>query len=220
MKLLQLKLANTGNVGSFTGLAAAFGPLPDRQGDIIEVTAFDATLAEWKARGFNIPLLFQHNQDRPIGSITSATATAEGLTCNGQLALETADAQDAFALARVGALSMSIGYTIRPGGLKLAGDVRHLLAIDLHEISLVSVPANPAARIAGIKRATDCSTIRQFEALARDALGLSSRDAKAVAAKSWPIVSRRDGGHGRRDGAPDATVHKALAILAASTPIR
>ena len=214
MNPLQLKLLATDQgAGSFAGLAATFGPMPDRQGDVILPGAFDATLTAWSARGYGIPLLWQHDQSQPIGAISAASAAADGLRVGGQVVTTTPGGAHAHALALAGSLSMSIGYTVPPGGAKMIGGVRHLSAVDLHEISLVSVPANPDARITSIKSAAQCDTIREFETLVRDALGLSSRDAKAVASKAWPVL-QRDAASLHREGERRAeTVTKALAIL-------
>lgn len=214
---LQLKLAGTDDAGTFSGLAATFGPLPDRQGDVILPGAFDATLAAWAQRGFGIPLLWQHDQSTPVGAIQAAASTADGLSVGGRIATSTQPGREAYALAQTGALSMSIGYTIPDGGARYVGDVRVLSAVDLVEISLVSVPANADARITEIKTAYACNTIREFEALAREALGLSSRDAKAVASKAWPVLDR-DGRALHREGVSQVTAAKALAVLAASRP--
>jgi HK97 family phage prohead protease len=218
MTLLQLKLAATDTAaGSFSGLAAVFNEV-DRQNDSIRPGAFAQTIAEWEARGFGIPVLRQHDQSTPIGSIYAMKETPDGLLVHGRLATTTPAGAEAHALALAGALSMSIGYTTPPGSTRVIDGVRYLSAVDLHEVSAVSVPAAAGAKFTEIKSAYDARTVREYEKHLRAALGLSQRDATAVAAKSWPIVSRRDGGHGQRDVAPDETVQKALAILAASNP--
>jgi HK97 family phage prohead protease len=216
MNPLQLKLlASNAAQGAFAGLASTFGL--DRQGDIIEPGAFDATLADWSTRNFAIPLLWQHDQGQPLGAISTASAAADGLRVSGQIVTTTPGGAHAHALAMAGSLSMSIGYTVPAGKARTVNGVRHLSAIDLHEISLVSVPANPDARITEIKCAGDCKTIREYEALVRDALGLSSRTARAVASKTFSMVNPRDGGDPQRDVAPE-TVTQALAILQRSVP--
>jgi HK97 family phage prohead protease len=217
MNPLQLKLlASNAAQGAFAGLASTFGL--DRQGDMIEPGAFDATLADWSTRNFAIPLLWQHDQGQPLGAISTASAAADGLRVSGQIVTTTPGGAHAHALAMAGSLSMSIGYTVPAGKARTVNGVRHLSAIDLHEISLVSVPANPDARITEIKSAAQCRSIREFEALARDALGLSSRDAKAVASKAWPVLQRdADGQH--RDGGSLEIVTNAVAILRQSNPI-
>lgn len=217
--LLQLKLVATdAAAGSFSGLAAVFNEV-DRQGDSIRPGAFAASLAEWAARGFGIPLLRQHDQTQPIGSIYAAKETPDGLLVHGRIATSTPAGAEAYALALAGALSMSIGYTTAPGSTRVIDGVRYLSAVDLHEVSAVSVPAAAGAKFHEIKSAYDARTVREYEKHLRAVLGLSSRDATAVAAKSWPIVSRGERDHERREGAPDETVvNQALAMLAASKP--
>lgn len=217
MTALQLKLVATDTAaGSFSGLAAVFNEV-DRQNDSIRPGAFAATLAEWAARGYGIPLLRQHDQTLPIGSIYAAKETPDGLLVQGRIATSTAAGAEAHALALAGALSMSIGYTTPPGSTRVIDGVRYLSAVDLHEVSAVSVPAAAGAKFTEIKSAADCRTIREYEALVRDALGLSSRTAKAVASKTYSLVNPRDGGDPQRDVAPE-TLTKALAMLAASNP--
>ena len=217
MTALQLKLLATDTAtGSFTGLAAVFHAV-DRQGDSIRPGAFAQTLSEWQARGFGIPLLRQHDQQTPIGSIHDASETADGLLVHGRIATTTAAGAEAHALALTGALSMSIGYTTPPGSTRVIDGVRYLSAVDLHEVSAVSVPASAGAKFQEVKSAADCRTIREYETLVREALGLSSRTAKAVASKTYSLVNPRDGGDPHRDGAPE-TLTKSLAILAASKP--
>lgn len=212
---LQLKLAAGETAGTFEGLAATFGPLPDRQGDIILPGAFDAWLAESNA--LPLPLLWQHDQQAPVGSVQTASAAREGLRIAGRIVTTTEAGSEAYALAEAGALSFSIGYVVPQGASRYddATGVRYLSAVEVREVSLVSVPANAGARIESLKSAYDAPTIRVYERFAREALGLSSRDATKVASKTWSIVSRRDGGSDTRDG---ATTSAALAILRRSNP--
>lgn len=219
---LQLKLASdNAEAGSFTGYAST--PDLDRSRDVIDAGAWSATLNAWAARGGRIPLLYLHRQDDPVGAITSAKATSRGLEVAGQIAVATPTGAVAYELAKVGGLSLSIGYTIPDGGARTDPQtgVRHIAAVDLWEVSLVPIADNPSAIVTGIKTAGDCKTIREFEGLVRDALGLSNRTAKAVASKSWPILHRDDAEH-RRDGETlDAlTTQRAVEILRRSTPSR
>lgn len=200
MQTLELKLAaDPAAAGSFTGLAST--PDLDRSADVIEPGAWAQTLAAWQARGGRIPLLYLHRQDDPIGAITSASATGRGLEVAGQIAIATPTGAIAYELAKVGGLSLSIGYVIPAGGATMVGNVRHIRAIDLYEISLVPIADNPAAIVSSVKSARDCKTIREFEHLAREALGLSARGAKQLAAVGWPVL-HRDGVAQRRDDAP------------------
>jgi uncharacterized protein len=197
--------------GTFRGLASTWQV--DRHGDVIERGAFAKSLAAWASRGARVPILWQHDQAEPIGALRNAAETDEGLEVEGELVLALSNAKRAHALARSGALGMSIGFTIPTGGTETRSGVRFIREIDLAEVSLVSVPANPGAVVREVKSARDCNTIREYEQLVREALGLSARDAKTVAAKSWPALHRDDAGQ-RREDAPDAeTVNEVRRLL-------
>lgn len=218
MDALQFELKRaTVEEGTFKGLASTWQL--DRHGDVIERGAFAKSLAAWAARGARLPILWQHDQREPIGAIRKAAETDEGLEVEGELVLAIENAKRAHGLARAGGLAMSIGFSITPGATETRSGVRFIKEIDLAEVSLVSIPANAGAVVREVKSARDCSTVREYEALVREALGLSSRDAKAVAAKSWPVLCR-EGEAQRRDGAPDdSATNEALAVLRQSHPI-
>jgi HK97 family phage prohead protease len=212
MDALQFELKRLAvDEGTFRGLAATWQL--DRKGDVIERGAFAKSLADWKARGARVPILWQHDQSEPIGALLAATETDEGLDVQGELVLAVGNAKRAHALAKCGALAMSIGYAVPVGASEMRSGVRHIKQIDLAEVSLVSVPANPGAVVREVKSARDCSTVREYETLVREALGLSARDAKAVAAKSWQVLHREDAGQ-RREDAPDTeTVEQVRRLL-------
>lgn len=153
---LDLKASEQGRI---TAYAAVFGNV-DRQGERIERGAFTKSLAA----GAELPLLAGHDQTQfPVGRILSMTEDAKGLLIEAQLTLETERGKEAWALIKSGALTgLSIGYRVAPGGAKQAGNVRELHELELLECSLVSVPANPEARIVKFKSMTTASDLRGF----------------------------------------------------------
>jgi HK97 family phage prohead protease len=184
-KIIHTKFA-TGTAGRFTGIAASFSSTPDRQGDIIVPGAFAATLSQWDARGGRIPVLLNHDHGQPIGALVSARETPAGLEVEGQLAAEVEGAERAMRLLETGALSMSIGYAIPQGGARLRADgVRELVVVDLAEVSLVAIPADPRAVVRQAK-----ASIRDFEAAVRDALFLTKSEARRLAAVGYPALVR------------------------------
>lgn len=212
MNAIQFELKRLqADEGTFKGLASTWQL--DRHGDVIERGAFAKSLAQWSARGARVPVLWQHDHAEPIGALRVATETDDGLEVEGELVLAVGNAKRAHALAKSGGLAMSIGFAIPEGGSETRSGVRFIKEIDLAEVSLVSVPANPGAVVREVKSARDCSTIREFESLVRDALGLSARDAKAVAAKGWQGLHWDGAGQRREDALPDEVTNEVRRLL-------
>lgn len=188
--LYEFKATDTDATGLFTGYAATFGGEPDAYGDIIAAGAFTNTLAEHKHAGTLPALLWAHDPHEPIGRFVEMKESAEGLEVVGKLTLGTKRGQEAYQLMRDGALSLSIGYQVAPGGAEETRSARLLKSIKLFEVSAVALPANHRARITAVKSAPQ--TAREFEAVLRDVAGFSSRQAKAVAARGWAALQARD----------------------------
>jgi hypothetical protein len=141
----KAKLTET---GSFSGLLSVYGNT-DSYDDIVLPGAFSATLNE---KGNQRPLLWQHNADNPIGTLTLKDTPA-GLYATGQLLLSIPQGQIAYELLKANVLTgMSIGYTVPAGGSSYSREGKRLLSeIDLFEGSLVTFPANDSARIDSVK---------------------------------------------------------------------
>src|SRR5574340_800788 len=140
--LYEFKATDTDATGLFTGYAATFGGEPDAYGDIIAAGAFSGTLAEHKRIGTLPALLWAHDQNEPIGRFVEMKETADGLEVVGKLTLGTKRGHEAHQLMKDGALSLSIGYTVAPGGAEDRHTTRLLKAITLFEVSAVAMPAN------------------------------------------------------------------------------
>ncbi|HEY8064657.1 MAG TPA: HK97 family phage prohead protease [Methylosinus sp.] len=138
-------LAAIGADGTFEGYASLFG-VRDTCGDIVERGAFSASLRRSGAAG--VKMLWQHRGDEPIGVWAEIAEDARGLKVRGRLDLSVARAREALSLIGAGALDgLSIGFrTLRAASDPKTG-ARRLLALDLIEISIVTFPALPQARI-------------------------------------------------------------------------
>ena len=84
----------------FAGYAAVFDR-PDRGGDVVRAGAFARSL---KRGGRAVPLLWQHEQGRPIGRIEYLREDGRGLRLIGRLS-ESASGREAAALLADGAVS-------------------------------------------------------------------------------------------------------------------
>ena len=189
--------------GSFSGYASLFGRV-DLGRDVVERGAFSRSLAERGAAG--VRMLFQHDPNQPIGAWTEIREDGRGLFVRGRLTPGVAKSREVLELMRGGALDgLSIGFrTVRarnePSG------VRRILEADLWEISVVTFPMLPGARVESIKGggARSLPTTREFERwLTRDA-GLTRSDAQAVIARGFASLKReRDAARRTPDGLAD-----------------
>jgi len=167
--------------GTFEGYASLFNRR-DSGDDVVLKGAFRETL---KARGTQgIKMLFQHDANQPIGVWSSIKEDARGLFVRGKLMLDVARSREVLALMRSGALDgLSIGFRAVHGHRDRTTGIRQLKKIDLWEISVVTFPMHPEARIASVKSQPFVGappTERSFERwLTRDA-GLTRSEARAI----------------------------------------
>ncbi len=123
------------------GYASIFDT-PDRTRDIVRRGAFrhaDAT----------VPLLWQHDAHRPIGRVEMLREDKRGLRVIASLSDGSRSADEALALLRGRALDgLSFGYRVRKARA-LPGGGREILDLDLDlvEVSLVTFPMHPRARV-------------------------------------------------------------------------
>jgi len=128
------------------GYASLFGD-PDRGGDVVAPGAFGASLARLARDGRRVRMLWQHDPAQPIGVWEEAREDARGLWVKGRLLDGVARAREAAALIEAGALDgLSIGYrTLK--AVKTDKGHRLLTELELWEVSLVTFPMLPSARV-------------------------------------------------------------------------
>lgn len=200
--LVELKLAPSSETElmTFSGYGAVFNNV-DSYGDMIVPGAFADYLSRSKESGEWPAMLLQHGgflggaeDESPIGIWTELAEDGTGLKVSGKLA-ETQRGRDAYTLLKMdprpAITGLSIGYIPKEWEPRSKPDDprRKLKKIDLMEISLVTFPANPKARVASVK------SIRAAEQALRDA-GYSAREAKVILADGFNALGSRDGGNG------------------------
>lgn len=178
----ELKRASVEGAGRFEGYASTFNGPADSYGDVIAPGAFAASLAAHKAAGTAPVMLWQHDTAEPIGRWIDLREDSHGLRVVGQLTLETQRGAEALALLKANALNgLSIGFMVPDDGAVMSGRQRTITKADLVEVSIVSLPANSAARVVQVK------SIREFEESLRDA-GFPKAAARKLAAGGWPAL--------------------------------
>jgi HK97 family phage major capsid protein/HK97 family phage prohead protease len=153
---------------TFDGIATT--PTTDRMGDTV-----DPLGAKFKNP---LPLLHQHDSTRPIGQVRFKRATPDGIEFSASIPkiaepgplkdrVDTAWGEIKAGLVR----AVSIGFRVLENGMAFVGDGIHFSAIEIVELSAVTIPANAQATITNIK----------------------SFDVGAQAASGLPVVRTRPG---------------------------
>jgi HK97 family phage prohead protease len=100
-------------------------------------------------------MLWQHDPAQPIGIWDEVREDARGLWVKGRLLDTVAKGREAAALIEAGAIDgLSIGYRTRRATKTAAGQ-RLLTELELWEVSLVTFPMLPSARIAAKSEESD-----------------------------------------------------------------
>lgn len=141
-------VTDDGETRTITGIAST--PKQDRDNDILDMVGAKFALP--------IPLLWQHNHNQPIGEVTDATVTDDGIEITativkiaeeGTLKNRTDEAWQSIKSGLVKCLS--IGF--RPLEYNYLEDSwgLHIKEWEWYELSAVTVPANPDAVITSVK---------------------------------------------------------------------
>lgn len=142
------------------GYASLFG-LTDQGGDAVLPGAFAASLKRLAGKGDKVRMLWQHDPTRPIGVWDDIREDEKGLWVKGRLLPDVAQAREAAALIQAGAIEgLSIGYRTIRAERDQKGR-RALAELELWEVSLVTFPMLPEARV----DRKDSEDLRAFAAL-------------------------------------------------------
>jgi len=169
----------------FEGHGSIFGNV-DLGGDVVMHGAFSKSLKEKKKSNDLIPMLWMHDPSRVAGKWTEINEDDTGLKVKGVLA-DTPLGNEIHTLLKMDAVrGMSIGYSTVKADYDEEG-TRLLKELDLWEVSVVSLPMNPLARIEYVKsrlseRGEYVPTPREFEQALRD-VGCSQKVAKTIMSK-------------------------------------
>lgn len=196
VKFCALDLKRVTMEGTFEGYASLF-EREDLGGDVVVRGAFRETLNQRGAKG--IRMLFQHDPNQPIGVWQHLHEDARGLFARGRLMTEVAKARKVLSLMRAGAVDgLSIGYRAVRADRNRRTGIRKLTKVDLWEISIVTFPMLPEARVANVKSppfAGRMPSPREFERWLTQDAGFSRSEARAVMRKGLDgLASLREAG--------------------------
>lgn len=186
-----------GDTRRFEGYASVFGG-KDSYGDTIVAGAFKTTLGKRSARGLKMGLNHDLSMKLPIGRWIKASEDEHGLHVVGELTPGMSLADDVYAAMKHGTLDgLSIGFYLKDADYESLSDGGRLIkrVSDLVEVSVVTFPADSAARVSDVKTLDDIDvesiqTIRDFERVLRDA-GHSKGLASALAARASVLFGKQ-----------------------------
>ena len=183
---LQVKALDT---GQFEGYGSTFGNV-DLVGDVVMKGAFKKSLQRWKAESDWPQMFWMHKSDQIPGKWLDMSEDSKGLKVKGEL-LPTTIGNDVKILMGAKAVkALSIGFSLdTQDSYEFRDGVRLLHEINLWEVSPVSMPMNPKAKINAVKALLHKQGVgltefkRQLEQWFRDK-GLSKSQSIALASRA------------------------------------
>ncbi|MGR3679599.1 MAG: HK97 family phage prohead protease [Paracoccaceae bacterium] len=138
---------SVGDDAVIQGYASRFGEA-DQGGDVVAKGAYASSIKALAAQGRRVKMLWQHDPAHPIGVWDDVREDATGLWVKGRLLDSTTKGREAAALITAGAIDgLSIGYRTTKSQKSENGQ-RVLTELELWEVSLVTFPMLPSARVA------------------------------------------------------------------------
>ncbi len=156
------------------GYASQFGEV-DRGGDVVMPGAYAKGLQALKDRDGQVKMLWQHDPAQPIGVWDEVREDARGLYVAGRVLKDVEKGREAAALIAAGAIDgLSIGYrTVR--ATKDAEGRRLLNELELWEVSLVTFPMLPTARVSAKGDTPEAAALRELAGALRAARQMLAR---------------------------------------------
>lgn len=146
---LKVKAINEdGDTRTITGIAST--PKQDRDNDIMDMDGAQFALP--------MPLLWQHKHNEPIGEVTAATVTADGIEITATIVKIEEDGplksriDEAWQSIKSGLVKgLSIGFRLLEYNYLDDSYGLHIKEWEWYELSAVTIPANPDGKITSVK---------------------------------------------------------------------
>ena len=187
----------------------------DRQGDVIPVSAWKEGLYNYLK---NPIILAYHNHQMPVGKMVEHKVTDNGLWIRAQVPSEVGDV---YKLIKKGLLSaFSVGFRVRDADYDSASESFLIKQLELHEISVVSIPANQNTIFSLAKAFDDANEFELFKQQFAPKASAKKLDtpklAKSTTNEEWDM-DPKDLEKLLADAAAKAAEQTAKAVLEAQT---
>ena len=156
------------------GYASYFGQA-DNGNDVVTRGAYSKSLAALAARDRTVKMLWQHDPSQPIGIWDEVREDTRGLYVKGRILTDVARGAEAAALIGAGAIDgLSIGYRTVKATKNDKGQ-RLLHELELWEVSLVTFPMLPSARVGAKGESLEAAQLRELAATLQGARRMLAR---------------------------------------------
>lgn len=154
--LIKSFKAKADDAGKISGYFSTYDRIPDSYGDVVEKGAFAETIKKRAESGHPFPLCWNHDLDKIIGKIDEIKDTDKGPLMTASF-FDTKLAQEIRQLVQSGVVyQFSFAYEVKESEKpseedQKKGIVNILKKLELFEVSIVPIPANPRAEVTEIK---------------------------------------------------------------------
>lgn len=147
-------MKSDGDSGTINGYFSTYDRIPDSYGDVIAPGAFTETIKKREKSGHPFPLCWNHDLDQIIGKVDSIEDTEKGPLMTASF-FDTPLAQEKREIVKSGVVyQFSFAYDVLEAGpteLEDGTKANELKKLDLFEVSIVPIPANPRAEVTDVK---------------------------------------------------------------------
>ena len=144
------------NAGTVSGYFSTYDRIADAYGDVVEKGAFTDTIKVREKSGHPFPLCWNHDLNQIIGKVEKIEDTENGPLMTASF-FDSQLAQEKRNLVQNGVVyQFSFAYDVKERSEpseeeKKKGITNILKKLDLFEVSIVPIPANPRAEVTDIK---------------------------------------------------------------------
>lgn len=201
-----LEIKALSDEGLFSGYGSVFG-VKDSYGDIVMPGAFAKSLTSHRKAKSRPAMLWMHDMKEPVGSWSQMAEDEKGLYVEGSLNMDVQRAREIYSLLKRGDIAgLSIGYYEVKATDDETQAARLLKQLDLVEVSIVSIGANPAALVGGVKSLEEIrAAFAKGETPRLDTIEECLRDAGFPKALATAFVSAGKAAFRRSDSGAEAS---------------